>query len=86
MLHINFQGHRPFDSREDDFLGFYHIWAWRPSWSCDIYCLIKLLFLHPMKASHKILLQSAKQFLRIRNLKMLNLSDLGPRSMNDLGL
>ena len=34
-LHTNFHGHQPFGSREDDFLGFYHIWAWRPNWSCD---------------------------------------------------
>ena len=85
MLHTNFQGYGPFGSREDDFLlGSYHIWAWWPSWSCDLDHLIKLLFPHPMEAPHKIWLQLAKLFLR--NLKMLNLSDLGPRSMNDLDL
>ena len=25
----------PIGSGEEDFKGFYHIWAWRPSWSCD---------------------------------------------------
>ena len=25
--------------------GFYHIWAWRPSWSCDIYTNFGSLFL-----------------------------------------
>ena len=36
MLHTKFYENRPADSGEEDFLkGFYHIWAWRPSWSCD---------------------------------------------------
>ena len=34
MLHTKFRGNRPAGSGED-FDGFYHIWAWRPSWSCD---------------------------------------------------
>ena len=86
MQHTNFPGHPPFGSREDDFLSFYHIWTWRPSWSCDLDRLIKLSFPYPMEARHKIWLQLAMQFLRKRNLKMLNLSDLGPRSMNGLPL
>ena len=48
--------------------------------------LTKLSFPDPMEAPHKIWFQSAMQFLRKRNLKMLNLSDLGPRSMNDLDI
>ena len=36
MLHTNFQGHRPFDSIEEEFKGFEHIWALRSSWSCDL--------------------------------------------------
>ena len=35
MLHAKFQAHRTFSSGEEDFLIFYHKWAWRPSWSCD---------------------------------------------------
>ena len=35
MLHAKFQDHRTSGSGED-FKGFYHIWAWRPSWSCDL--------------------------------------------------
>ena len=35
---------------------FYHIWAWRPSWSCDLDLAIKLQFPLPMDAPHKILL------------------------------
>ena len=92
MLHTNFQGHRPFGPREDVFfLCFYHIWAWPPSWSCDLDRLIKLSFPHPKEASHKIWFQSDKQFLKKKKkkkriLKMLNLSDFGPRSVNDLDL
>ena len=34
--------------------GFYHIWAWRPSWSCDLDFAIKLSSPLPMDAPHKI--------------------------------
>ena len=71
MLHTKFQGHRPFGSGEEDFEGFYYIWAWRPSWPCDQDRLIKLSFPHPMETSEDILLQSAQWFLKRRCLKML---------------
>ena len=77
MLHTNFQCDRPFGSREDDFFRFLPYMGMAASWSCDLDHLIKLSFPHPMEAPHKFWLQSAKQFLRERNLKMLNLSDLG---------
>ena len=35
MLHTEFRGNLSTGSSED-FEGFYHIWAWRPSWSCDL--------------------------------------------------
>ena len=36
MLHTKFRENRPAGSGKEDFLkGFYHIWAWRPSWSCE---------------------------------------------------
>ena len=35
MLHTKFRGNRSTGSREEDFEAFYHIWAWRSSWSCD---------------------------------------------------
>ena len=75
MLHTNFQGHRTLD--------FYHIWAWQLYWSCDLDYLNKFSFLYRMEAPLAIWLQ---RFLRKRRLKMLNLSELGPRSMNDLDL
>ena len=33
---------------------FYHIWAWQPSWSCDLDHLYKLSFPLPKEAPHKI--------------------------------
>ena len=33
MLNAKFQDHMTISSV---FEGFYHIWAWRPSWSCDL--------------------------------------------------
>ena len=47
MLHSKFHGNQPAGSGEEDFEGFYHIWAWRPSWlyvtsimSSDFYFLV----------------------------------------------
>ena len=31
---------------------FYHIWEWRPSWSCDLDHLYKLSFPFPKEAPH----------------------------------
>ena len=40
MLRAKFQDHRTSGSGEEDFFKkFYHIWAWWPSWSCDLYHL-----------------------------------------------
>ena len=48
MMHTKIQGHRPSGSGEEVFfLAFYHIWAWRPSWSSDLDHLSKLSFPHP---------------------------------------
>ena len=54
MLHAKFQDRKSSGSKEVDFKGFYHIWAWRPSRSCDLYHLYKLLFLLPKEAPHEI--------------------------------
>ena len=66
MLHTKFQ---EVIGEEDFFKDFYHIWAWRPSWSCDLDRLKKLLFPLAMKAPYEIWLWLAKQFLRRSNLK-----------------
>ena len=40
------------------FMGFYHIWAWQPSWSCDQHHVIKFSFPYLyLKAFLKILVQ-----------------------------
>ena len=55
MLHAKFQEHRTSSSEEEVFLKvFYHIWAWRPSWSCDLDYLYKRLFPLAKEAPHKI--------------------------------
>ena len=55
MLHTKSQGDRPPGSGEEYFLkGFYHIWAWRPSWSCDQIILYKLLLTYHKVSSHAI--------------------------------
>ena len=35
MLHAKFMEIGPPVPEKMIFEGFYHIWAWRPSWSCD---------------------------------------------------
>ena len=50
MLHAKFQDHRISGSGEE---GFSHIWAWRPSWSCDMDHLYKLLVSLPKEAPLK---------------------------------
>ena len=51
------------------FLGFYHIWAWRPAWSCDQDHLSKRLFPHPIEATYENWLWLAQWCLRRRCLK-----------------
>ena len=62
--------------------GFYQHPTWKPSWSC-VDNLNKFPSKHPMEAPYEIRLQTAQCFFRKRSVKMLNLSDLGQRSMND---
>ena len=52
--------------------GFYHIWAWGPSWSCDLDYLYIHWFPLPIDASCKIWLRLAKRFQRRRSLKMVD--------------
>ena len=53
------------------FEGFYHIWAWWPSWSCDPDAANKLSFPHPTEAPHEFWLRLAQWFWR-RSLKMVD--------------
>ena len=59
MLRTKFQGHLFIGSGEEDFLR-YHIWAWRPSWSCDPDHLKTFSFLKALEAVYEIRLQSAQ--------------------------
>ena len=71
MLHTKFRGNWPTGSGEEDFLsGFYHIWGWRPSWSCDQDIANKISMQLPKEALHKISIRSAKWFQRRRSLKL----------------
>ena len=54
MLHTKFREKRPAGSGEEDFEVFYHIWAWRPSWSRDPDAVNKISFPLPKEAPHKI--------------------------------
>ena len=54
MLRAKFQDNWTSGSREEDFKGFYHIWAWRPFWSCDLDHLHKLSFPLPKEAPYKM--------------------------------
>ena len=65
MLHTKPQGHWPFGSREEAFWkGFYHIWAWQPSWLCDPDAVNKLPFPLSIEDQYEIWLQLAQWFLK----------------------
>ena len=70
MLHAKFRGNQPAGLRRRFLKGFYHIWAWPASWSCDPDAANKLSFPLPKEAPHKIWLSSAKWFQRRRCLKL----------------
>ena len=53
MLHAKFRGNRTIGSGDENFKVFYHIWAWRPSWSCDPDAANKLSFPYPRRLSIK---------------------------------
>ena len=44
--------------------GFYHIWAWWPSWSCDQYTWYKFWLTYHKDSSYEIWVQMAEWFLR----------------------
>ena len=65
--------------------GFYHIWAWRPSWSCDQHHDQIFISLY-LKAFIKNLVQIGKVVSEEIRFEFLHVHDLGPRSSNDLDL
>ena len=54
MLNAKFHDHWTVSSVGEIFEGFYHIWLWLPSWSCDLDHLYKLSFPYHKEAQHKI--------------------------------
>ena len=67
---VSWKSARRFQRRRRFLKGFYHIWAWRPSWSCDPDAANKLSFPLPKEAPHKIWLWLAKRYQRRRCLKL----------------
>ena len=53
------------------FKGFYHIWAWRPSWSMDHNHFSNFLFPQPKEAPYEIWAKLAQGLQRRSHLKML---------------
>ena len=49
MLHAKVEDDRASGLEE----GIYHIWAWRPFWSCDVDHLYKLSFTFPKDAPYE---------------------------------
>ena len=69
MLHTKSQGNPAFWFWKRIFLkGFYHIWAWWPSWSCDHNHFEQTI---PKDSPYEIRVQLAQWFQRRRCLKML---------------
>ena len=56
MLHAKFQNHRPSDSGEKKITGFCCLLPWRPSWSCDLDHLYKLVLPLPNNAPQSLAL------------------------------
>ena len=68
------------------FEGFYHIWAWRPSWSCDQHHVIRFSFHCTLKLSIKNLVQIGTVASEKIRFELLYVHELGPRSRNYLDL
>ena len=77
MLHTKFRGNR----RRRFLKGFYHMWAWQPSWSWDQHHVIR--FSLYLKAFRKKLVQIGKVVSEKIRFEVLYVHDLGPSSRND---
>ena len=63
--------------------GFYQIWSWWPSWSCDWIYRNKFSLPSSHELSHEFLLFNGLVISEKNKFEFWNLSDLGPRSRND---
>ena len=66
--------------------GFYHIWAWRPSWSCDQHHFHQIFISLYLKAFIKFFVQIGTVASEKIQFEFLYVHNLGPRSRNDLDL
>ena len=66
--------------------GFYHIWAWRPFWSCDQHHVIRFFISLYLKAFIQSLVQIGTVVSEKLQFEFLYVHNLGPRSRNDLDL
>ena len=66
--------------------GFYRIWAWWPSWSCDQHHVIRFFISMYLKAFIQNLVQIGTVVSEKIQFEFLNVHDLGPMSRNDLDL
>ena len=71
---------------EKIFEGFYHIWAWQPSWSCDQDHVNKFSFPCNLLAFIQNLVQNGPVVSEKIWFEFLYVHNLGPRSRNDLDL
>ena len=86
MLHTKFCGKSARQFRRRFLKGFYHIWAWRPSWSCDQHH-VKIFFISLyLKAFIQNLVQNGSVVSEKIRFDFLYVHDLWPRSRNDLDL
>ena len=69
---------------EKNLKGFYHIWAWRPSWSFDQHCVIFISLY--LKAFIQNLVHNDTVAAEKIRFEYLNVHDLGTWSRNDLDL
>ena len=66
--------------------GFYHIWAWWPSWSCDQHRVKKFFISMYQKAYIQNLVKNGPVVSEKSKFLFSCLNDLEPRSRNDLDL
>ena len=76
MLHAKFQDRRIVSSGQEDFMGYYHIWAlpymgMGPFGHVTKMTFTKLMFPLPKKAPRKVWLRLAKWFKRKRCMKIM---------------
>ena len=64
-------------------MGFYHIGAWRPSWSCDQHPVIRFFIFLYLKAFMQRLVQIGTVVSEKIQFEFLYVHDLGPRSRHD---